>query len=152
MQRWWLELTEFVDPWPFLVAWHTFLPPTLWPSSPCFSRCGRIHLAPSYLLSGHSTTLFREIRFFISLLFTMAPPFMQSHSMHIGHTGCGSGPDPVVNNASAKPHNFMYVKNNKRVLHFKKVSERLISQVLPWLTVKVLVCETTISQFTDMGS
>ena len=34
---------------------------------------------------------------------------------------------------------FLYVKNNMRVLHFTKVSEWLISQLLPWLKVRVLV-------------
>lgn len=46
----------------------------------------------------------------------------------------------------------LYVKNNMRVLHFTKVSEWLISQLLPWLKVRVLVCKTTISLFTDTGS
>lgn len=49
---------------PFLVTWPTFFPPTLRPSWPCFSLCGQIHLAPSYLLSGHSTTLSEKLIFY----------------------------------------------------------------------------------------
>lgn len=39
-----LKLTEFmfVDRRPALVVWPTFFPPTLQPSWPCFSLCGRI--------------------------------------------------------------------------------------------------------------
>ncbi len=147
LQRWWLQLTEFmfVVLWPFLVAWPTFLPPTLRPSSPCFSLCGLIHLAPSYLLSGHRTALFRENHFTVyhGSDFHAYPYCCTTH--WLWHWP--SGKQCLCQNPQ-----FLYVKNNMQVLHFTKVSECLISQLLPWLKVRVVVCKTTISLFTDTGS
>lgn len=106
LQRWQLKLTEFMfaDPWSFLAAWPTFFPPALRPSWPCFSQCGRIRLASSYIAFLGTAPHFSEK---IILLFTMAPTLMHSHTAaHTQHTACGSGSDPVVNRACARAQSF----------------------------------------------
>lgn len=112
-----LKLTEFmfVAPWPFLAAWPTFFSPALWPFWLCLSLCGQIHLAPSYLLSGHSTTLLREKRFTVY------------HGCHFdAYTYCCTTGQlwrqrqTNVNNGRCQNPQFLYVKNNLQVLVIRK--------------------------------
>lgn len=65
--------------------------------------------------------------------------------------GCGNSIYPVVNNACCQKPQILYVKNNIHILLLTKASEWLILKLLPWLEVRVLVCKTTISLFTDTG-
>lgn len=136
----------FADPLPFLVARPTFLPPTLRPSWPTFLLCGRNHLAPSYLFSGHFSTLFIESHFTVyhgSDFYSYSYRWT-THWLWQWHW-------PTGKQCACQNPQFLYVKNNTPVLHFTKVPEWLILQLLPWLNVSVLVCKTTISLFTDTG-
>lgn len=108
-----------------------------------FSLCGQIPLAPSYLLSGHGTMMTTMIFFHKKKSFYCLPWRWHSHTYccttdRLWQQCCPSSKQWLCQNPQ-----FLYVKNNMWVQHFTKASEWLISQLLPWLKVRVLVCKTT---------